>query len=261
MRNLGNVRRVVVKVGTSVLTTQNGTLNESAIEQIADVLARLRKSGKDVALVTCGAICAGAAKLRLQSYPEDMKQKQAAAAVGQSLLMNIYEKYFSRHDIPVAQLLLTKYTLQRDDSLANVTNTMNALLALGAIPIINENDPLITDEISGGDNDNIAVYAANIMRADLLVFLTRFDGLYDKNPDQFGAKVIREVTAITDAVKASAAEIPVALGVRSMSTKLAAAVAATKSNTRTIIANGYKPGDILDAINGANVGTYFDLAH
>jgi len=261
MRNLTNANRIVVKVGTSVLTNPNGTLNENLIKQLADVLAALRKSGKTVSLVTCGAIPAGITKLRLPFYPNDMKSKQAAAAVGQSMLMSLYDKCFGRHGISVAQLLLTKYTVQRDDSLANVTNTINALFGLGVIPIINENDPIITDEIKLGDNDALAAHVANIIYADLLIILTNVDGLYSKNPKTSGARIIPEVSTITDEIKAAAnfSKKEVKHGSGGMLTKISAAVMASKSGTKTLILNGYNPKIILDALKGAPVGTYFDI--
>lgn len=259
MRNLTNVNRIVIKVGTSTLTNPNGTLNEKCIEKVSDVVANLKKSGKQVSIVTCGAITAGVTKLRIPYYPTDMKIKQAAAAVGQCLLMNIYDKYFSRHGMSVGQILMTKYTTQRDDSLSNVTNTMNTLFSHGAIPIFNENDPVISDEIKLGDNDILAAHVANIMQADLLIFLTNADGLYDRDPRQTGAKIISEVTAITEEIKVGATG---PMGPRStggMATKLSAAVMASKS-AKTVILNGNDPFLILDVLSGAKVGTYFDLA-
>ena len=260
MRNLGNVRRIVVKVGTSVLTTQYGTLNEAAIEQIAEVLSQVQRSGINVALVTCGAIPAGVAKLRLSEYPSDMRVKQAAAAVGQVSLMNTYDKFFTCYSVPVAQVLIEKHTFGRDDTLANLTNTMNALFGLGVIPIINENDTTITDEINRGDNDMLAANIAGTIGADLAFFLTKVDGLYGRN-SVFGPRIISEVSAITDEIKESARDPNATTHpAGGLTTKLSAAVvAATKSNTKTIILNGYKPQLLIDALRGANVGTFFDL--
>lgn len=259
MRNLTNVKRITIKIGTSILTNPNGTLNEHAIENIVDVVVKLKKAGRTVTLVTCGAITIGVEKLKLQYYPTDMKVKQAAAAVGQCLLMNIYDKYFSRHGIAVGQILMTKYTTQRDDSLANVTNTMNTLFSHDAVPIINENDPVISDEIKLGDNDILAAHVANIMQADLLVFLTNADGLYDRDPRLSGARIIPEVTKITEEIKAGASgPINKPRSTGGMSTKLAAAVMVSKT-AKTVIMSGNNPAQIIDVINGVRIGTYFDL--
>lgn len=236
----------------------DGILNEHAIEQVAEVVAKLRQSGKTVALVTCGAIAAGVAKLRLPYYPKEMNVKQASAAVGQPILMNIYDKYFSRHGIAVGQILMTKYTTQRDDSLQNITNTMNTLFFNGAVPIINENDPVISDEIKLGDNDILAAHVANTMQADLLIFLTNTDGLYDRDPRVATAQLIPEVTAITEEIKAGAIGPTGTRSTGGMSTKLSAAVIASKS-AKTIIMNGNNPSLILDVLKGVRIGTYFNL--
>ena len=244
-----------------MLTNQDGSLNEAAVEPIVNALAALQKSGKQVALVTCGAIPAGVTRLRLPSYPAEIKAKQAAAAVGQPALMNIYDKFFGLHGITVAQLLLSKYTVQRDDVLSNVTNTISILFGLGVIPIINENDSIVTDELKLGDNDMLAAYVSNIICADLLLILTSVDGLCDRDPRRHGAKVIPEVTAITEQIKsfANGPKTAAAYGTGGMATKLAAAVTASRTKTKTIIMNGFRPHEILDALAGATVGTYIDL--
>ena len=259
MRNLGNTNRIVIKVGTSVLTNPDGTLNESGLRKIVEVCAKLRYEGKAVVLVTCGAICMGVTKLRLPTYPTEMQEKQACSAAGQPLLMATYDKHFGALGIAVAQLLLTKYTTQRDDTLANVTNTLNTLFAHGVVPIINENDPLITDEIKLGDNDTLAAHVANMIKADLLVLLTDVDGLYDKDPKLPGAKIIPEVTAITDEIKAGTSDSTNPRSTGGMATKLSAAVIASKSRTKTVIMNGNNPFLVLEVLKGVRYGTYFDL--
>ena len=259
MRNLENVNRVVVKVGTSILTNPDGTLNESGLQKIVEVCAKLRYENKFVVLVTSGAICMGVTKLRLPHYPTEMQEKQACSAVGQPLLMSTYDKHFGNQGIPVAQLLLTKYTSQRDDTLSNATNTLSTLFNQGVIPIVNENDPVITDEIKVGDNDILAGHVANMIKADLLVLLTDVDGLYDKDPKVSGAKIIPEVTAITEQIKASAADSANPRTTGGMATKLSAAVIASKSKTKTVILNGNNPHLILEVLKGVRYGTYFDL--
>ena len=259
MRNLVNINRIVVKVGTSVLTNPDGTLNESRLQKIVEVCAKLRYEGKAVVLVTCGAIGTGVAKLRLPHFPTDMQEKQACSAVGQPLLMSIYDKHFGIHGITVAQILITKYTVQRDDTLSNVTNTLNTLFNNGVIPIVNENDPLINDEIKVGDNDTLAAHVANMIKADLLVLYTDVDGLYDKDPRQPGAKIIPEVTAITDKIKAGTIDSANPRNTSGMATKLSAAVVASKSKTKTVILNGNNPSVVLEVLKGVRYGTYFDL--
>jgi glutamate 5-kinase len=259
MRNLGIINRIVVKVGTSVVTNPDGSINEGALGRIVDVCSKLRYEGKVVTLVTCGAVGMGVTKMRLPHFPTEMQEKQASSAVGQPLLMAMYEKHFGRHGITVAQLLLTKYTVQRDDTLSNVTNTMNTLFAHGVVPIINENDPVISDEIKLGDNDTLAAHVANIIKADLLLLLTDVDGLYNKDPNLSGAKVIPEVTAITEEIKAGAVGTKSARSTGGMATKLTAAVIASKTKTKTVIMNGSNPDLINEVLKGARLGTYFDL--
>jgi len=260
MRNFGNIKRIVVKIGTSTLTSFNGTLNENIIQSLTDTLATLHKAGKQIAIVTCGAIGAGVTRLKLPYYPIEMQEKQAAASVGQVGLMNAYIRNFDRYNITIAQLLLTKYTVQRDDTLANATNTLNTLFQLGVIPIINENDAIITDEIKSGDNDSLAAGVANIIKADLLILLTDVDGVYDRDPRLTGANIIPEITRITDEIKSAASNTssnPRSTG--GMMTKLAAAVTASKTGTKTIIMNGNNPSNILATLNGTRLGTFIDL--
>jgi len=261
MRNLKDTSRIVVKVGTSTLTNDDGTFNKKAFEKVVDVLASLHKSGKDIVLVTCGAIPLGVAKLKLVCYPSDMKVKQAASSVGQGLLMGLYDKAFGKYGITVGQLLLTKYTNQRDDTLTNATNTLIALFSHRAIPIINQNDPIIVDEIVLGDNDALAGYVASIVQADLLIFLTSTDGLYNKDPKAPDAKIIPEITALTNEIKASAGGTSSNRSTGGMATKLAAAMVASRSpsKTKTLIMNGKNPTKIFNALKGEQVGTYIEF--
>ena len=179
---LRDCKRVVVKVGTSTITYPNGSLNLKRTEELAWVLTDLKNSGKDVVLVTSGAIGVGAVRMGMKERPTEMKQKQAAAAVGQAVLMQIYHNFFDRYNQTVAQVLLTKDDVEGQERYQNTSNTMEALLELGVIPIVNANDTISTDEILISDNDRLSAIVAEIIRADLLILMTDIDALYDKDP-------------------------------------------------------------------------------
>ena len=174
--------RIVIKIGTSTLTHANGTVNIRRMEMLCRALSDMKNAGNDVILVSSGAIGMGVGKLRLQKRPTDIATKQAAAAVGQCELMYVYDKEFAEHNHTVAQILLTAPDLECEDRHAKFTATMNRLLELGAIPIINENDTVATEEIEFGDNDTLAALVASSVGADLLVLLSDIDGLYSSDP-------------------------------------------------------------------------------
>ena len=226
-------RRIVVKVGTSTLTYENGQVNLRRLEMLCKVLSDLHNSGKQIILVSSGAIGVGMGKLKRKKRPSETRFKQALAAVGQCELMFLYDKFFGEYNNSVAQLLLTKNVVMSDHSRQNVVNTFQTLLEMGIIPIVNENDTVAIDELVGanfGDNDNLSAIVADLVGADLLVILTDIDGLYDsdprKNPD---AVKIPVVTHIDDKIREMAGGSGSNRGTGGMATKITAAAAATSA--------------------------------
>ena len=253
-----NAHRVVVKVGTSTLTHKTGHINIRLMERLVKVLADLKNQGLELVLVTSGAIGVGVGKLGLPSRPSDIPGKQAAAAVGQCELMYLYDKYFSEYNHTVAQVLLTRYSLAKEDGEENVHNTFEALLRMGAIPVVNENDTVATDEIRFGDNDTLSAYVARFISADSLVLLTDIDGLYTANPAlDPNATLVTEVTEVDDQLMETAGGAGSSLGTGGMVTKLQAARIATQAGTDMYIINGKNPGGLYDLLEGKQVGTHF----
>lgn len=259
MRKIKSAKRIVIKVGTSTLTHNNGNLNLQRIKELVRVIVDLKNSGKDVVLVTSGAIGVGVARLKLESKPNDLKGKQACASVGQSLLMGIYDKFFSEYNQTIGQVLLTKHSVEISEMYENAKNTFNTLLNFGVVPIVNENDTVSTNEIKFGDNDTLSAYVSNIIGADLLILLTDVDGLYDKNPSEQGARIISEVCKITDEIKMNCGNAGTERGTGGMLTKIKAVEIADNTNTKTAIINGNNPALVYDLLNGKTVGTYFDI--
>lgn len=250
--------RIVVKVGTSTLAHKTGRLNIRQVEKLCKVLSDLKNAGHEVVLVSSGAIGMGVGKLSLSQRPQDMPTKQAAAAVGQCELMYIYDKEFSEYNHVVAQILLTGDDLEHQDRRENFENTLFRLLELGALPVVNENDTIATQEIAVGDNDTLGAIVAASVRADLLVLLSDIDGLYTANPkDNPDAEVIPEVRTITPELYALAGEKGSELATGGMVTKLRAAEIATANGVTMIITNGAKPEHLYDIIEGKSVGTRF----
>lgn len=250
--------RIVVKVGTSTLAHKTGRLNIRRIEKLCKVLSDLKNAGNEIILVSSGAIGMGVGKLSLSERPGDIPTKQAAAAVGQCELMYTYDKLFTEYSHNVAQILITAPDIENDDRKINFHNTLQRLLELGTIPIINENDTVSTEEIEIGDNDTLsAVVTANI-GADILILLSDIDGLYDKdphlNPD---AHLIKYVEKIDDKIIALAGGSGSRLGTGGMITKLKAAQIATEAGCDMVIANGSNPELLYDIIEGKNIGTRF----
>ena len=205
MKEMKDVRRIVVKVGSSTLTHPQGGLHFQKIDQLAMALSDIKNSGKDVILVSSGAVSAGVAKLQMRHRPTLMKEKQAAASVGQSELMFIYDKFFSQYGQTIAQLLLTKTITHNETLRMNAVNTLETLLSYGVIPIVNENDSVATDEIAYGDNDTLSAVTAYLTNADLLILLSDIDGLYDDNPTLHpNAKLIPVVNHISEEIQAMA---------------------------------------------------------
>ena len=250
--------RIVVKVGTSTLAHATGRLNIRHVEHLVKVLSDLKNAGHQLILVSSGAIGMGVGKLPLTSRPTDMPTKQAAAAVGQCELMYTYDKLFTEYGHTVAQILLTGDDLDHADRRRNFQNTLERLLELDALPIINENDTIDTQEIAVGDNDTLAAIVATGVQADLLVLLTDIDGLYTADPRRDkNAMLIPLVTDVTPEIEALAGGKGSALGTGGMATKLHAAKLATAAGTDMVIANGAKPELLYDIAAGAPVGTRF----
>ena len=250
--------RIVVKVGTSTLTHATGRLNIRRVEALCKVLSDLKNAGHEIILVSSGAIGMGVGKLMLTSRPTDMPTKQAAAAVGQCELMYVYDKLFSEYHHTVAQILLTGSDVENPQRHDNFRNTMFRLLELGALPIVNENDTVVTDEIAVGDNDTLGAVVAVSVAADLLVLLSDIDGLYTADPHKHpDARLIGRVETIAPEIEALAGGKGSALGTGGMATKLSAAKLATEAGTDMIIANGQHPELLYEIADGNAVGTRF----
>ena len=250
--------RIVVKIGTSTLTHATGMLNIRRVTALCRTLSDLRNEGHEIILVSSGAIGMGVGKLGLKARPRDMPTKQAAAAVGQCELMYIYDKLFGEYHHTVAQILLTGADVENEERHRNFQNTMMRLLELGAIPIINENDTVVTDEIGVGDNDTLAAIVAVSVGADLLVLLSDINGLYTADPHRNrSARLIERVEEITPEIEALADGRGSNLGTGGMATKLHAARIATAAGTDMIIANGDEPSLLYDIADGKAVGTRF----
>ena len=251
--------RIVVKVGTSTLAHSTGRLNIRHTEDLVKVLSDLKNAGHEVILVSSGAIGMGVGKLSLPSRPGDMATKQACAAVGQCELMYTYDRLFTAYNHNVAQILLTGVDVEHEGRRLNFQNTLTRLLELGALPIINENDTVATDEITSiGDNDTLAAIVTCCIHADLLVLLSDIDGLYTANPHTHpDAKLIPVVERITPEVLALADGAGSALGTGGMSTKLRAAQMVTAEGADMVIANGSHPELLYDIADGSPAGTRF----
>lgn len=256
--------RVVIKVGTSTLTRDDGSINLQAVDRLAMVLADLRGMGHRVILVSSGAIGVGAGKLGFPGRPGELRMKQAAAAVGQCRLMHIYDKLFGEYGVTVAQILLTDGDVDDPCRANHLENTFEALLELGCIPVVNENDSVSSAEIETGharvlgDNDTLSAIVARLCRADLLVLLSDIDGLYDKDPHTHpDARLISRVMVVDDALRASAGGAGTSRGTGGMQTKLDAAVIAMAAGVDMVIANGASPEKLYDIVDGTTVGTRF----
>ena len=251
-------RRLVVKVGTSTLTYQNGRLNLRRIEQLVRVLADLKNSGREILLVTSGAIGVGTGKLGLSARPQTLGGKQAAAAVGQCELMYAYDKHFSEFGHIVAQVLMTRDGVEHPDRRVNIINTLSELLRLGAIPVINENDTVSTEEIEFGDNDTLSALVAVLADADGLIILSDIDGLYDGNPAEHpDAKLIPLVHQIDDDLLTIAGGSGSNRGTGGLATKLHAAQIAMAEGIPVVIMNGAQPKKLYELIEGKHIGTLF----
>ena len=251
-------KRIVVKVGTSTITYANGKRNFEQIDRLARELADLQNQGKEMILVTSGAVAVGVDRLGLSEKPKTIPGKQAAAAVGQGILMHTYEKLFAEYGQIVAQVLLTKTESLDRHRYTNSRNTFMELLKNRVIPIVNENDVVALDELKIGDNDNMSALVAGIVDADLVVILSDVDGLYTANPQTHpDAKLVSIVSDITPEIEASAGGVGSSLGTGGMFTKIQAAKAATSSGIHLAIARGDEKYAIARILQGENIGTVF----
>ncbi|MDY5934756.1 MAG: glutamate 5-kinase [Oscillospiraceae bacterium] len=250
--------RIVVKVGTSTLAHPSGLINIRRVEELCKVMSDLKNAGHDIILVTSGAIGMGTGKLQLSERPRDVAAKQAAAAVGQCELMYTYDKLFAEYNHTVAQLLMTGSDFENEERHINFKNTMDKLLEFKALPIINENDTVATDEIKVGDNDTLSAMVAVNVNADLLILLSDIDGLFTADPhNDPDAKLISVVSEIGDDILALGGGEGSGLGTGGMRTKLHAAEICTENNCDMIIANGKDPNVLYDIVEGKAVGTRF----
>lgn len=250
--------RVVIKVGTSTLTHQNGNINIRRIENLCKVISDLKNSGLDIIFVSSGAIAMGVGKLGLTEKPQDIPSKQACAAIGQCELMYTYDKLFQEYNHTVAQMLMTGADFENEERHTNFDNTLNRLLEFGVLPIINENDTIATAEIKVGDNDTLSAIIATSANADLLILLSDIDGLYTADPRKDAdASLIPVVKEINDDIMKLAGSAGTSRGTGGMITKLKAAQICMDAGIDMIIANGSDPEVLYDIFDGKSVGTRF----
>lgn len=250
--------RIVVKLGTSTLAHATGLLNIRRVEEICKVISDIKNAGNEVILVSSGAIGMGAGKLALKEKPRDIPTKQAAASVGQCELMYTYDKLFSDYNHIVAQLLLTGDDLEDNERHQNFSNTLNRLLELGALPIINENDTVAVEEIGIGDNDTLAAIVSESIGADILVLFSDIDGLYTADPRKDkNAKLISHVDCIDYDIMSLAGGVGTQFGTGGMVTKLNAAKICLACGCDMIITNGNCPANLYKIAEGREVGTKF----
>lgn len=259
---LKNKKRIVVKIGTSTIThVSTGNLNLDKLERFVRVLTDIRNQDKEVVIVSSGAIGAGRKALGIKEKPTELSVKQACAAVGQARLMMIYQKLFAEYNQTIAQILITKRIMLNEISLANAENTFRELLQMGVIPIVNENDPISTDQIQEdifGDNDTLSANVAEMVKADLLILLSDIDGLYTDDPrNNKDARFISYVDSVDDELEAMAKGADTTFGTGGMTTKLAAARIACEAGVDMVIANGDDVRNINRILNGEKVGTLF----
>ena len=255
---LENCTRIVVKVGSSTLTHSSGRLNLRRIESLVKTLSDLKNAGKEIILVSSGAVSAGVAKAGLGHRPESLEEKQAMASIGQSELMKIYDRFFSDYGHKVGQILMTRDVVDNPIRRTAAENTFNTLLRMGCVPIVNENDAVSTDElVKFGGNDILSAHVASLCRADLLINLSDIDGLYDsdprKNPD---ARLVERVDDI-DAILSYAGGAGTERGTGGMEAKLTAAKMVTENGIPMFIMNGSEPEILYRLLDGENIGTYF----
>ncbi len=255
-----DVKRIVLKIGTSSLTNEDGSFNRRLTEDIAAQVAKLRKQGKTVIIVSSGAIGIGVEELKMPSRPREIPLRQAAAAVGQNILMQEWMAAFNKHDLKVAQILLTYEAFSNRMTYLNLRNSIWALLDFGVIPIVNENDPICVHEIEAtfGDNDKLSAMVASKVEAELLVLLSDIDGLYNKNPRKNeDAQLISTIEKITPEIESYGGSPTSMKGVGGMRTKIEAAKIASMSGCHMVIANSALDDVVIRIMDGENIGTLF----
>lgn len=258
MINKKDIKRIVVKVGTSTLTYDTGKINIRRMSKLAQVLSDLKNAGIEIVLVTSGAIGVGVGKLGLKERPMDTPGRQAAATVGQCELMFLYDKFFGEYGNITGQLLVTKDDFDNEERHSNLHNAFMKLFEYGAIPIVNENDSVAVDEIVFGDNDSLSAHVAEIVDADTLIILSDIDGLFSANPrEDENAVLIHVVDEITDDILAIAGGSGTSRGTGGMITKLHAAQIASAAGIDTVVMNGSDPEEIYKLLDGRQIGTLF----
>lgn len=260
MRNISEKKRIVIKLGTSTLAHKTGKLNIRRMTNLVRVIADLQNSGREIIIVSSGAMGLGTGKLGLREKPKDTPTKQAVAAIGQCELMHVYDNMFEKYSITIAQVLLTKTIIEKPDRKKNVENTLERLISLGVIPIVNENDTVAIDELELeiGENDSLSAVVAKLAGADLLLILSDIDGLYTEDPHKNSqAKTIPTVEEITREIEDIAGGAGSKLGTGGMATKINAAKIATDAGIDMIIMNGRNPEALYDLFEDKEIGTIF----
>jgi len=258
MNIVKDAKRIVFKIGSSTLTYDNGRLNLHRMEKLVRVLSDLKNGGREIVLVSSGAVSAGRAKIGMTDHKATVDEKRALAAVGQAELMGVYERFFSDYGHTVAQILMTKDTFDNAVSRENVENTFRTLLEMGCVPIVNENDSVSYDGVKFGGNDTLSAYVACVSGADVLINLSDVDGLYTADPRKDpNAAMIEAVDELTDEILALGGEAGSALGTGGMATKLRAAGLCMAAGCDMIITNGTRPEDLYRIADGESVGTRF----
>ncbi|AND80382.1 glutamate 5-kinase [Streptococcus pantholopis] len=261
-RNFGHVKRLVIKIGTSSLVLPTGKINLEKIDQLAFVIASLANKGMEVILVSSGAMGFGLNVLDLPKRPANLAKQQAVSSVGQVAMMSLYSQIFSHYQTAVSQILLTRDVIEFPESLGNVTNAFESLIAMGIVPIVNENDAISVDEMDHatkfGDNDRLSAIVAGITKADLLIMLSDIDGLFDKNPTIYEDAALRShVTAITEEIIKSAGGVGSRFGTGGMISKIQSAQIVFENHSQMVLMNGKNPRDILRVLDGVELGTWF----
>ncbi|AGQ28000.1 gamma-glutamyl kinase [Streptococcus pyogenes HSC5] len=261
-RQFEDVTRIVIKIGTSSLVLPTGKINLEKIDQLAFVISSLMNKGKEVILVSSGAMGFGLDILKMEKRPTNLAKQQAVSSVGQVAMMSLYSQIFAHYQTNVSQILLTRDVVVFPESLANVTNAFESLISLGIVPIVNENDAVSVDEMDHatkfGDNDRLSAVVAGITKADLLIMLSDIDGLFDKNPTIYeDAQLRSHVANITQEIIASAGGAGSKFGTGGMLSKVQSAQMVFENKGQMVLMNGANPRDILRVLEGQSLGTWF----